>query len=89
MALCCHDDEKCEKILFGVSCKSKYNDLPEEADASSPNKGAPAIACNFGWTIVPFGDMALDLLGLLTRAFFSEFMCRTVHIEIFFRQHSY
>jgi hypothetical protein len=33
----------------------------------NPNKVAKAIADNFGWTIVPIGDNALNILGLSTQ----------------------
>ena len=35
--------------------------------ASSPDKVANALARNFGWTVVPCGDTALNILGLSTQ----------------------
>ena len=56
-----------KKILFGVYYKPEYNELLDETVAPSPNKVAHALARNFGWTIVPCGDTALNLLGLSTQ----------------------
>lgn len=56
-----------KKILFGVYYKPEYNELLGETVAPSPNKVAHALARNFGWTIAPCGDTALNLLGLSTQ----------------------
>ncbi len=56
-----------KKILFGVYYKPEYSKLLGEAVAPSPNKVAHALSRNFGWTIVPCGDTALNLLGLSTQ----------------------
>lgn len=56
-----------KKILFGVYYKPEFSKLLGEAVAPSPNKVAHALARNFGWTIVPCGDTALNLLGLSTQ----------------------
>ena len=61
------DEGLVKKILFGVYYKTEYNELLGEAVAPSPNKVAHALARNFGWTIVPCGDTALNLLGLSTQ----------------------
>lgn len=61
------DEGLVKKILFGVYCKPEYNELLGETVAPSPNKVAHALARNFGWTVVPCGDMALNLLGLSTQ----------------------
>ena len=55
-----------KKILFGVYYKPEFSKLLGETVAPSPNKVAHALARNFGWTIVPCGDTALNLLGLST-----------------------
>lgn len=57
-----------KKILFGVYYRPEFNELLGENIAPSPNKVAHALARNFGWTIVPCGDTALNLLGLSTQA---------------------
>ena len=61
------DEGLVKKILFGVYYKPEYNELLGEIVAPSPNKVAHALARNFGWTIVPCGDTALNLLGLSTQ----------------------
>ena len=61
------DEGLIKKILFGVYYKPEFSKLLGEAVAPSPNKVAHALASNFGWTIVPCGDTALNLLGLSTQ----------------------
>ena len=61
------DEGLIKKILFGVYYKPEFSKLIGEAVAPSPNKVAHALARNFGWTIVPCGDTALNLLGLSTQ----------------------
>ena len=55
------------RVLRGVYDKPEYNDFLGEYVAPSPDKVANALARNFGWTIVPCGDTALNLLGLSTQ----------------------
>ena len=55
------------RILRGVYDKPEYNEFLEEYVAPSPDKVAQALARNFGWTIIPCGDTALNLLGLSTQ----------------------
>lgn len=55
------------RIMRGVYEYPEYNDFLNEYIAPSPDKVANAIARNFGWTIVPCGDTALNLLGLSTQ----------------------
>ena len=62
------DEGLIRRVLRGVYDKPEYNDFLEEYVAPSPDKVANAIARNFGWTIVPCGDTALNLLGLSTQA---------------------
>ena len=61
------DEGLVKKILFGVYYKPEYNELLGEIVAPSPSKVAQALARNFGWTIVPCGDTALNLFGLSTQ----------------------
>lgn len=61
------NDGMIKRIIRGVYYKPEYNELLNEAVAPSPDKVAHAIARNFGWTIVPCGDTALNLLGLSTQ----------------------
>ena len=55
------------RVLRGVYDKPEYNDFLGEYVAPAPDKVANALARNFGWTIVPCGDTALNLLGLSTQ----------------------
>lgn len=55
------------RVLRGVYDKPEYNDFLKEYVAPIPDNVARAIARNFGWTIVPCGDTALNLLGLSTQ----------------------
>ena len=61
------DDKLIRRVLWGVYEKPEYNELLGEFVAPSPDKVAHALARNFGWTIVPCGDTALNLLGLSTQ----------------------
>ena len=61
------DEGLIKKILFGVYYKPEFSELLGETVAPSPNNVAHALARNFGWTIVPCGDTALNLLGLSTQ----------------------
>lgn len=55
------------RILFGVYEYPEYNEFLNEYVAPSVDKVAHALARKFGWTIVPSGDTALNLLGLSTQ----------------------
>ena len=55
------------KIMRGVYYKPEYNDFLSEFVAPEPDAVAHALARNYGWTIVPCGDTALNLLGLSTQ----------------------
>lgn len=55
------------RIMRGVYYKPEYNDFLGEYVAPEPDAVAHALARNFGWTIVPCGDTALNLLGLSTQ----------------------
>ena len=61
------DEGLIRRVLRGVYDKPEYNDFLGEYVAPAPNKVANALARNFGWTIVPCGDTALNLLGLSTQ----------------------
>jgi len=60
-------DNVVRRILRGVYEYPEYNDFLKEFVAPSPDKVAHALARNYGWTIVPCGDTALNLLGLSTQ----------------------
>lgn len=55
------------RVLRGVYDKPEYNEFLKEFVAPIPDNVAHAIARNYGWTIVPCGDTALNLLGLSTQ----------------------
>ncbi len=55
------------RILRGVYEYPEYSDFLQEHIAPDPDKVARAVARNFGWTIVPCGNTALNMLGLSTQ----------------------
>ena len=55
------------RITRGIYDKPVFNEFLKEYVAPSPALVAEAIARNFGWTIVPCGDTALNILGLSTQ----------------------
>ncbi len=55
------------RITRGIYDKPIYNEFLKEYVEPSPSLVAEAIARNFGWTIVPCGDTALNILGLSTQ----------------------
>ena len=60
-------ENKIRRIMRGVYDKPEYSEFLGEYISPSPNKVAEAIARNFGWTVVPCGDTALNILGLSTQ----------------------
>lgn len=54
-------------VMRGVFYKPKYSKLLDEYIAPSPDAVAHALARNYGWTIFPSGDTALNHLGLSTQ----------------------
>ena len=55
------------RIMRGVYYQPVYSELLQEYEAPSPHHVAMALARNFGWTIVPSGAAALNMLGLSTQ----------------------
>lgn len=55
------------RIMRGVYDKPLYNDFLDEYLVPSPDLVANALARNYGWSVVPCGDTALNLLGLSTQ----------------------
>lgn len=55
------------RVMRGIYEFPKYSEFLEEFVAPDPNKVAEAIARNYGWTIVPNGNTALNQLGLSTQ----------------------
>ena len=58
------EDGVIRRVMRGIYDKPVYNDFLKEYIAPSPSLVAEALARNFGWTIVPCGDTALNILGL-------------------------
>lgn len=56
-----------EKVKRGVYMKPRFSSLLNRSVPPRENAVAQAIARNFGWTIVPCGDTALNMLGLSTQ----------------------
>ena len=61
------EDGKIRRIMHGVYDRPEYNNFLGEYVEPAPDKVAHALARNFGWTIVPCGDTALNMLGLSTQ----------------------
>jgi len=59
--------KKIRRVIRGVYEYSEYSSFLGEYVAPSPDKVAHALARNYGWTIVPSGDTALNMLGLSTQ----------------------
>ena len=55
------------QIMRGIYERPKYSELLKEEVAPSADSVAQAIARNYGWTIVPSGLTALNMLGLSTQ----------------------
>ena len=61
------EDGKIRRIMRGVYENPQFNDFLGEYVKPHPDKIAKALARNYGWTIVPCGDTALNMLGLSTQ----------------------
>lgn len=55
------------RVMRGVYYKAEYNEMLGEYVTPAVDNVAQALARNFGWTIVPSGDAALNILGLSTQ----------------------
>lgn len=62
-----HEDGTLEKVKRGVYMKPRYSQLLNRSVPPREEVVAKAIARNYGWTIVPCGDTALNMLGLSTQ----------------------
>lgn len=60
------EDGVIRRVMRGIYDKPVYKDFLQECLSPSPSRVAEALARNFGWTIVPCGDTALNILGLST-----------------------
>ncbi len=61
------DDGAIRRIMRGVYDCPEYSKFLDEYVEPKPDKVAHALARNYGWTIVPCGDTALNMLGLSTQ----------------------
>ncbi len=61
------EDGLIKKITRGMYYKPKYSSLLNEYVEPNMNLVADAFARNFGWTIIPSGETAINLLGLSTQ----------------------
>ena len=61
------EDGKIRRIMRGVYENPQFNDFLGEYVKPHPDKIAKALARNYGWTVVPCGDTALNMLGLSTQ----------------------
>ena len=55
------------RVIRGVYDCPQFSELLQEYAAPDMTQAAKAIARNFGWSVVPCGDTALNLLGLSTQ----------------------
>jgi len=55
------------RIMWGVFSKPRYSDLLNTKVPPRSDDIAKAIARNYGWTVIPCGDTALNMLGLSTQ----------------------
>lgn len=55
------------RIMRGVFAKPRYSNLHNTNVPPRSDDIAKAIARNYGWTVVPCGDTALNMLGLSTQ----------------------
>ncbi len=55
------------RVLRGIYDRPQYSELLQEYAAPKPDAIAAALARNYGWTIAPCGDTALNQLGLSTQ----------------------
>ena len=62
-----HENGTIEKVKRGVYMKPRYSMLLNRSVPPREDAVAKAIARNYGWTIVPCGDTALNMLGLSTQ----------------------
>ncbi len=55
------------RVLRGIYDRPQYSEFLQEYAAPKPDAIAAALARNYGWTIAPCGDTALNQLGLSTQ----------------------
>lgn len=55
------------RIMHGIYDKPFFSTVMNELSTPDPNEVIKALARNFGWSISPYGDTALNLMGLTTQ----------------------
>ncbi len=56
-----------QRVMRGIYVKPRFSELLNKDIPPRTDDVAKAIARNYGWTIVPCGDTALNMLGLSTQ----------------------
>jgi hypothetical protein len=56
-----------QRVMRGIYVKPRFSELLNKDVPPRTDDVAKAIARNYGWTIVPCGDTALNMLGLSTQ----------------------
>ena len=56
-----------QRVMRGVYAKPRYSEFLDKDVPPRTDDIAKAIARNYGWTVVPCGDTALNILGLSTQ----------------------
>lgn len=59
--------QEIRRLMRGVYEYPRHSKLLKESVAPDPNKVAKALARNYGWSIIPSGNTALNMLGLSTQ----------------------
>lgn len=62
-----YDEGSLEKVKRGVYMKPRYSSFLRQKVPADGESVSEAIARNYGWTIAPSGDTALNVLGLSTQ----------------------
>ncbi len=61
------ENGRIRRVVRGVYDRPQFSELLQEYSAPDMDRIAHAVARNYGWTIVPSGDTALNMLGLSTQ----------------------
>ena len=84
-------ENRIRRVMRGVYDKPEYSKLLNEYAAPQIDKVARAIGKNNGWTVIPYGEAAANLLGLSTQVPakwifatdgpYKEYQCGTAEIH--------
>ncbi|MCQ2355377.1 MAG: type IV toxin-antitoxin system AbiEi family antitoxin domain-containing protein [Clostridia bacterium] len=84
-------ENRIRRVMRGVYDKPEYSKLLNEYAAPQIDKVARAIGKNNGWTVIPYGEAAANLLGLSTQVPakwifatdgpYKEYQCGTAEIR--------